>query len=328
MKYRVGIVGCGNIARVHAAVLHDMPTTQLTACVDIRAERAQNLAQQYGCRAYESLADMLEGEKLDAVHICTPHYLHAPMAEEIASRGIAVFCEKPPVISREQWASLERADRLAPLGFCFQNRYNPNFRELKSIIREKRYGEVLGARAFVTWDRGEDYYLESGWRGSWATEGGGVLINQTIHTLDLLVKLLGKPETVRCTMVNHHLAGKIEVEDTLNAWMTVGGHPVLFYATTAYSANSPVMIEVQMEKAAVRLEGAKMEIITKKEKQQVDFDETAALGKGYWGSGHAACIADFYACLSAKVPFANDLRSVCVTVDVMLEMYAQNRPTT
>ena len=107
--YRVGIVGCGGIAQVHAPVLKQLSEVELVACADIRTERAQAMAEKFGCKAYASLEDMLANEQLDVVHLCTPHYLHTPMAQMLAEKGIAVFTEKPPVISREQWDALKEA---------------------------------------------------------------------------------------------------------------------------------------------------------------------------------------------------------------------------
>ena len=209
--YRVGIVGCGGISGVHAKVLSGMEDVSLVACADILPQRAQALADQYGCRAYDSFTGMLEGEPLNAVHICTPHYMHPMMAGVAARRGIAVFTEKPPAIDIADWEEIKAAARLVPLGVCFQNRYNGSVLACERILRENTYGSLLGIRAFVTWSRGENYYAPGGWKGRWATEGGGALINQAIHTLDLIIRLMGKPDQVASTIANHHLRGLIQV---------------------------------------------------------------------------------------------------------------------
>ena len=323
--YQVGIVGCGGISRVHSAVLDQLPETHLAACADIRPERAQAMAEKYGCHAYSSLEDMLAHEKLDAVHLCTPHYLHTPMAALLAEKGIAVFSEKPPVISREQWATLEEAAKKVPLGICFQNRYNPNVREAKRIIEAGEFGAVVGARAFVTWKREAPYYTESGWRGTWATEGGGALINQSIHTLDLLVQLMGAPSLVEAHMSNHHLKGVIEVEDALEAYLLLGGKPALFYASTAYTQDAPIMVEIQLEQATLRIEETWLDIRKDGQTERRDFAVPQALGKGYWGTGHLTCIRDFYHSLATGEHFQNDLESVRNTAEAMLQIYEQRK---
>ena len=116
--YRVGLIGCGGISAVHAHVLGELENTELTACADILPERAE----RYGCRAYTDWLTMLDREKLDAVHLCTPHHLHPIMAEEAARRGVWVFTEKPPAIDAEGWEAVKRAAERVPVGICFQNR--------------------------------------------------------------------------------------------------------------------------------------------------------------------------------------------------------------
>lgn len=323
--YRVGIVGCGGIAQVHSAVLNLLDETQLIACADIRLDRAQDMAEKYQCHAYESLDAMLENEQLDAVHICVPHYLHVPMALQIAEKGIAVFMEKPPLITREQWPMLEKAAELATLGVCFQNRFNPNVQKAKQLIENGSYGKIKGARAVVTWRRDSSYYVDSGWRGKWATEGGGVLMNQTIHTLDLLIYLLGKADTVNARMSNHHLQGIIEVEDTVDAYLTLQGKPVLFYATTAYVQDSSVLMEIALENATLRLEDDALEIRTREGIQRITFDLPKFLGKSYWGTGHQICITEFYHCMQEKRPFLNRLDAIRDTAETVLQIYEQGK---
>ena len=215
------LVGCGGIAAVHGSVLTSGIDTEFVAAADIKPEKAQTYAENFHTKPYPSLESMLDAEKPDVLHICTPHYLHVPMTIYALERNINVFMEKPPAISFDQLEELKKAAAKseAQLGFCYQNRYNASIRAAKDLIDSGKAGKVLGARAFVTWCRGAAYYTESGWRGSLKTEGGGVLINQSVHTQDLLCFLLGDPTTVDATMTNQHLKDVIEVEDTLEAYI-------------------------------------------------------------------------------------------------------------
>ncbi len=316
--FHVAIIGCGGIAQVHASVLSRLPNTEIIACADIRPERASAMAEKTGCRAYDSLDALLEAEHPDCVHLCVPHALHAPMALQAALRGIAVFSEKPPAVTREQWAELEEAAEKVPLGICFQNRYNPNVKEAERILASGEYGALLGSRAFVTWHREAPYYSESGWRGTWALEGGGVLVNQAVHTLDLLIRFMGRPEQIEAHMANRHLRGVIEVEDTVEAYLKCGGKPALFYATTAYTSDAPVLIDLNLEKATLRLEADELEIRTPAGVETCTFELPKTLGKDYWGTGHFACIADFYASIEEGRRYQNDLESVRFTEEAML----------
>ena len=143
--------------------------------------------------------------------------------------------EKPPAITLAQLDQLKQAvyASKAKLGLCYQNRYNPSYRAAKEFIASGAAGKVLGARGLVTWNRPAPYYTQSEWRGKLATEGGGVLINQAVHTLDLLSDLLGKPDWIDASLSNHHLKGLIEVEDTLEAYIRFGEKVACFYATNA-----------------------------------------------------------------------------------------------
>lgn len=319
---RAAIVGCGGIAAVHAEALSKMNGITLAACADILPERAQKLATQYAAAPYPSLDAMLQKEPVDVLHICTPHALHTPMVQMAAEKGISVFCEKPPVISVEQWNELERAAKRIPVAVCFQNRYNPETKEVAHLLALPETGPIRGARAFVTWIRDAAYYTESGWRGKIATEGGGVLINQSIHTLDLLLQFLGKPDAVSAGMSNHHLADVIEVEDTFEARLDYPGYSALFYASTGYCTDAPVLVEVVCENMTVRMEGH--EITCRWEDGRVErrqYDASAVSGKSYWGSGHEACIRDFYESLEQKRESAVALSTAAVTVQTFLALY-------
>ena len=172
--------------------------------------------------AYASLEEMLENEQVDVLHICTPHYLHTPMAVYALEKGVHVFTEKPPAISRDQFATLKAAakENHARLGICFQNRYNESTKAMEEILASGENGKIVGARAFVSWMRTKEYYAESDWRGKWETEGGGCLINQSVHTLDLLNLFMGgQPVETQAHMMNYHLKDVIEVEDTVSAYI-------------------------------------------------------------------------------------------------------------
>lgn len=325
-KLRAAIAGCGGIAQVHAKALGSMPDVTLAACADILPDRAEALAKTGGCRAYTDVEDMLRKEKPDVLHICTPHYLHTPMTRLAADLGIAVFTEKPPVISREQWADFTQAGQKVPVGICFQNRYNRSVRHLLGLVRSGKTGAVMGARAIVTWSRDARYYTESGWRGKLATEGGGVLINQSIHTLDLLVCFLGEASFAEATASNRHLKNVIEVEDTLDAYIGFPSCCAVFYATNAYNGNAPVLLELSCENGTYRMEDN--ELLCRSNdgtKERIVFDKPDVLGKGYWGNGHLACIRDFYDSLETDSAVPIGIPQAADTVNLMLGIYESAR---
>lgn len=328
MKRRVALVGCGSIANVHAAVLSDIEKVELCAFADCRRERAVEFAERYGkgiAKAYDSLEEMLASEKPDAVHICTPHFLHVPMAVKALDAGCAVFMEKPPAITMKQFEELRSAysRNSGYLGICFQNRYNASTRKMDELLGEGRIGKVKGGRAFVTWNREAEYYSNSDWKGKFGTEGGGALINQSIHTLDLLLRWLGEPEEVEASACNHHLNGVVEVEDTIEIFLKFPGEKrACFYATTAYVSDLPVLLELECTRGRIRLEEERVSV------KYFDGEEVTYLlkagaipGKAYWGSGHTACINDFYRCLENGKEYPNSISSVENTMKVMCKAY-------
>ena len=324
--FRIAIIGCGSISAVHAAAIARLEGAVLAAAADVIPERAEAMASRYGCAAFTDWLKMLDDVRPDAVHICTPHHLHPVMAMEAARRGVAVFTEKPPAIDRNGWETVRRAAETAPVGVCFQNRYLPHVIACREMIEQNTYGALRGIRAFVTWNRGADYYRQADWKGKWATEGGGALINQAIHTLDLALYFLGAPDTAEATFRNHHLRGAVEVDDTAEIFLARRGVPALIYASTALSRDAPVIIELHLEKAVVRLEGDGMEILAD-DKVEKRTSQSSAPGvppeKSYWGAGHAACIADFYRCISLGTPFRNSPDGCETTMRVLLDLYAR-----
>lgn len=325
---RAVVVGCGTIAHVHAQSLAKIQDCEIVGFADTAAERAEDFAARFGGRAYDCLEEMLVCEKPDSLHVCTPHYLHVPMAVHALERGIHVFMEKPPAISWEQYRELKRAVEQSDkkLGFCFQNRYNASVRIAKRVLESGECGAVRGARGLVTWSRSEAYYTQSGWRGRLATEGGGALINQAVHTLDLLCYFLGRPVWADAGMANHHLKGIVEVEDTMEAYIRYENAAASFYATTAYCDDVPPIIEIACQRATIRIEEPQVTIFYKDGRvEKPEITVASPMGKSYWGSGHAGCIADFYDSLRTGRAFETELAGVEDSLRLMLAVYESAR---
>ena len=247
------IIGCGAISSKHLEAIEALKgKTELCAVCDIKSERADAVAEKYGCKAYTDYIQMLDAVKPTVVHVCTPHYLHFEMSAECLKRNINVVLEKPSTMTYPQALELcEIAKRSsAKISICFQNRYNKTSQVLKQYISSGDYGKILGARAFVTWCRDDAYYTEGGWRGQMSTEGGGVLINQSIHTLDLMQWVLGDIKKVEGTAVNHRFKHINDTEDTAEIMLDFeNGARGIFYATVGYVKDSPIFLEVVTEKA-------------------------------------------------------------------------------
>ena len=273
---------------------------------------------------YTSLDEMLEETKLDVLHICLPHYLHVKAAETAIENGVNVFMEKPPALTKDEFQTLKKKVQETKLsvGVCFQNRYNESVLEACSILKSGSMGKIKGARAFVTWSRDTDYYTRDRWHGSKSTEGGGVLINQAIHTLDLLTQFMGKPLKVEAEVKNYHLKSVIDVEDTVESYIEFENGPACFFATNAYVEDAPVLLEIVCEKGKIRLEGNELFVMRKNEtKVRYHYEEKPCLGKAYWGSSHGKCISDYYACLESRKKYQNDLESTEKVFLLTMDIY-------
>jgi predicted dehydrogenase len=211
----VGLIGCGKVGQIHAAALHGLAEAELTAVCDVSAERARTFADQYGTRGYTDVDAMFHESKVEAVIIGTPHPLHAEPAVRAAEAGVHVLVEKPMAATLADCdAMLAAAKRTGVrLGVISQRRLYEPVRRMKEAIDAGKIGRpALGVFTMYSW-REPAYYQSDPWRGKWDTEGGGVLVNQSPHQLDLLRWFMGPVAEVSGYWANvNHPA--VEVDDT------------------------------------------------------------------------------------------------------------------
>ncbi len=309
---RTALTGAGVIGSVHAAILQKRG--ELCAVCDIDEKKLEKYAS---LPVYTDYVRMLDEVKPDAVHICTPHYLHAQMICEALSRGVHTLCEKPLCISLDEIEKIKRAAEKseANFGVCLQNRYNGENLYIKEYLKDKKIVSVTGT---VAWHRDGAYYASAPWRGKQSTEGGGVLINQALHTLDLVLWLTGAPETVTASVSNLTLQNAIEVEDS--AVIIGKGKPgFVFFATNGSPADMPVELTVKTDDEIIKVTPGSVVI----NGEAIRFREKyEALGKKCYGSGHEALINDFYDCISNGRKFAIGAEEAARSVKVILAAYA------
>jgi UDP-N-acetyl-2-amino-2-deoxyglucuronate dehydrogenase len=216
---RIGIIGCGRIARNHVRALRAIDGVQVPAVADVDAGRARAFAGEHGVdRAFGDWEQMLD-TGLDAVTICTPHAEHEAGVLAAARRGLHVLCEKPIALRVEQAERMVAAADTAGvrLAVLFQRRFWPAAARIRAAIDDGRMGPPICGGVVARLNRGADYYRAEPWRGRWQTEGGGVLMTQAIHHIDLLQWFMGDARRVtgRCATLAHRQL--IEVEDTAAA---------------------------------------------------------------------------------------------------------------
>lgn len=216
-KLRFGIIGAGGIARSHANALGGLQDrAELVAACDTLPAAAEKFGKDLGIPTYsgpDAVERMLEHRDLDAVSIATPSGLHAAQAIMALEAGKHVLTEKPMAITTEQLDAMVAAQRRCgqALGCVFQHRFDVGTRILKEAIASGRMGRILHANAYLKWYRSQEYYDAGGWRGTWAMDGGGALMNQSVHYIDLLQWLTGGVAAVKAYTgtLNH----RIETED-------------------------------------------------------------------------------------------------------------------
>lgn len=293
---KAAIIGLGDISGIHIGAIRQNPEITLAAVCDID-ERAKERAPE-NVPFYTDFREMIKREKPDVVHICLPHYLHVPVSCEAAEMGVHVFCEKPVAMNTqeaEEFAAFEAAHPEIYMGICLQNRFNESVEMLKGFIDSGEYGRVTGAKGIVPWAREKSYYDAKPWRGKMATAGGGCMINQSVHTLDLLYHLGGPIAEIKAS-VSQILDYGIEVEDTAAASLTYenGAHG-LFMATNANYKNESVQISVQMEKAEFAIiDNVLYRIDAEGNRERLVEDERLPGTKFYYGASHGKLIARFY----------------------------------
>jgi UDP-N-acetyl-2-amino-2-deoxyglucuronate dehydrogenase len=253
---RFALVGAGHIGRRHAAQMQRCG--QLTAVADIVPEKAANLAEAFGARAYPSLDALLADEQPDLIAVCTPNYLHAGHSILALENGCHVLCEKPMCLSGTEARTMIAAARQAErhLFVVKQNRFNPPVQLLHRLLHQRRLGRILSFQVNGLWNRPPSYYHNSDWHGK-KDRDGGILFTQFSHFIDLLCWLLGDLQVLGVVKDNFMLKDVAEGEDTGIVLLKTdeGAIGALHYTVAAYAKNMEGSLTVLGEKGTVKIGG-------------------------------------------------------------------------
>ncbi len=237
MRHGFGIIGCGMIAHFHARAIRELRGAKLVACYDAIPAAADRLAGETGCRAYHRLGKMLADSDVSVVTIATPSGAHLEPAVAAARAGKHVIVEKPLEITLARCDKIIEACRTngVKLSTIFPSRFHDSSRELKRAVDAGRFGRLTLGDAYVKWFRPQSYYDSGAWRGTWKLDGGGALMNQAIHSVDLLLWLMGPvvEVTAHAATLAHE---RIAVEDAAVATLRFasGALGVIEASTAAY----------------------------------------------------------------------------------------------
>lgn len=302
-KFKAGIVGCGNIFPMHAVSVKTLENARLSAVCDNKEDRAKAKAKEFDCKCYLDYKEMIDKEELDVVHICTPHYMHAPMSIYASNAGKHVLLEKPMSIELQDAEAMIKAaeDSKTTLGVIFQNRYNNGSKLIKETLQSGALGKILSGKAIVTWNRSDEYYSKSDWKGTWDKEGGGVIIDQAIHSLDLMRWFVGSEIEYVDANIGNRTHEIIDVEDVAEGVIKYkNGIVTSFFAINYFTYDAPVEIEQHCENGIAKMVGAKASIRFNDGREYIadrNPDETFDYGNGvksYWGISHIKQIRNYY----------------------------------
>lgn len=272
-KVKLAIIGAGNIGWLHMRNLKDIDRVQLVAVCDSHANAAQEAAQEWNCECYTDYKKLLKSKIADAILIATPHYSHTTIGIEAFKTGHNVLVEKPISVHKadcEKLIAAHKKNKKLVFAAMFNQRTDPCYKKIKKIITEGRLGKLMRVNWIITtWFRTDAYFKSGSWRATWGGEGGGALLNQCPHQLDLLVWLCGMPSRVQATC---HI-GKwhnIEVEDEVTAYMEYPGGATGVFITSTGEAPGTNRLEIAGEMGKIVVENSKL-TFTQNEESCVKF---------------------------------------------------------
>ena len=320
-KFRVCVVGCGVISGNHIPSLQRLDEVEISALCDVDTAKAEARKAQFGLDSavYADYVTMLDEVKPDAVHILTPHYLHTDMTLEALKRNVNVLLEKPTCIKEEDIEKLKEAERNSTARVCvsFQTRYNETVQRAMEIVNAD--GGAIAGFGTIVWNRSDEYYASGEWRGKWATEGGGALINQAIHTIDLLCLFLGKPEKIQAHIATMRHAPTVEVEDTCSAIIDfTNGKKANILVTTTSNGQDSTTLHIETKNNVIEIRNA--DIYVNSEKLKVS-EVTEYMGKKCYGNSHAVLIEKFYQAIESGDEMPISIESSENAVKIILGAY-------
>ncbi len=267
-KIRLGVIGIGNMGSAHAknVAAGKCPDFVLTAVADIKPDRLAWAAAELpaSVKRYDSAEALLERGEVDACMICVPHYDHPKYAIACMQRGIHVMVEKPAGVYTKQVREMNEEAKRHPdvvFGMMFNQRTNCIYRKVRELVQSGAYGGIRRTNWIITnWYRPQAYYDSGDWRATWAGEGGGVLLNQCPHQLDLWQWICGMPVSVEAKL-SYGLWHDIEVEDDVTAYVKYANGATGVFVTTTGDAHGTNRLEIQLDRARIVVENGKISLL-------------------------------------------------------------------
>jgi UDP-N-acetyl-2-amino-2-deoxyglucuronate dehydrogenase len=332
-RLRFGMVGCGVIGPVHAEAIASLPDAQLVAVTDIIPERAQQLAEKYRATpitVYTDLQEMLARERLDVVIVCTPSGLHGEHGCQVMRAGCHVIIEKPMEISLAAIDEMLRVQQETgvKLAVISQHRFDPASQQVHDLLEEHAFGRLVLGNAIVPWWRSQGYYDSGSWRGTWKLDGGGVLMNQSIHSIDLLQWFMG-PVRSLCAYTDT-LAHRMETEDVGVAVLRfANGALGTIAATTGAYPGVSTRIEIYGDRGSAVIENDKLSYLHLARDDREEVGAYGASPQQSKGANESSTAAQNPAALSFRshaLQIADMIRAIREDGTPLVDGYAARRP--
>lgn len=302
------------------------------AIADVSEERARQVGEEQGIDWYTNHTEMFARNDVEAVCICTPSGLREPVCVDAAHAGKHIIAEKPLEVTIERVDSIIAACDAAgvKLAVIFQVRFLPGVLAARKAVEEGRLGRLLMGDAYIKWHRSQEYFDSATWRGTWALDGGGALMNQGIHYVDLLQWMMGPVETI-CGHIDTLVKQRIEVEDTAVATLrfTNGALGVIEACTSAYRG-TPARLEIRGEKGTVVVEDGNV-VLWQVEGEEDFVPEQVKAGSGATNPmaitdiGHQAQINDMAAAILEDRPPVIDGREARKAIEIISAIYRSSQ---
>ncbi|MEW6753022.1 MAG: Gfo/Idh/MocA family oxidoreductase [Candidatus Latescibacterota bacterium] len=327
------VVGCGVVADYHIGAIQATQGAHLVAVADVVEERVRQAGERHGVPWYVAHEEMLRQPEVDVVCICTPSGVRIPIATDAAAAGKHLVIEKPIDVSLEKADRIIRAaqDAGVHLMCIFQLRYGRAVQRVREALQAGRLGRVALGDAYIKWFRPQSYYASAAWRGTWAMEGGGALMTQGIHTVDLLRWIMGPVRRVQARMgaLVHH----IEVEDTLVATLEYeSGALGVVEATTASHPGMPAKLEFSGNRGTIVVEADRIAAWQiEGEESQADaaagseVARAASDSRTFGTEGHKAQIAEMVQVVRTGVRPRIDGAEGRATLELVVALYESAR---
>ena len=331
--WNFGIIGAGMIANFHAKAIQSLTNARLVGICGSNAEKVRMWSDKYNCKIFSTCDEMLRSKEIEIVAITTPSGAHMEPALAAAEHRKHVICEKPMEISLERIDKMIEAHARAGtnLGGIFNYRFDETVKPLKEAIDAGRFGIINYASVHVPWWRSDNYYNDS-WHGTWKLDGGGALINQSIHMIDLLQYLMGPVKSLQAYTAT--LGHTIEVEDTATAILQFRNHALgMIFGSTASFPGQSRRLEITGTKGTVVQVENSFKVWQFADQTESDLNMTDKFGqtKGAGGASdpsaisfqlHAKNIAAFIESIESGTRFEIDGEEARKAVEIVLAIYA------